>query len=362
MKEQAASLIIDVPIEFYEDFKLDPLIAWTSYGDRPLHSKFSYFEDKAAIYDMVERDRVNPFDSETFLFDDDFVCKDNFYRFIHVDLAISGDAAGIAMCHVPDWIVGKGGSNEPRPVYKIDFMSRFVAPRGGEIMIESIRDVIYEVDRRGFPILLITYDRFQSADSIQILRSKGFVVSNLSLDRTATYPVVDMNAKDGIKRISTGSGKFSDIAAWAVGKNAINSRRVRVPFYLPVSDTSIGDGGIGLDDFGQPVKDVQYITHIQREALFAYYDPKAVKVKEGPKGTIDLLEAVVGAIFNASANVTDQLEIESGIERRKRLAKEAVKVTTEFERQEMQAEIDDFKGVTKVEGESDSIFEKDSWD
>jgi len=112
-------------------------------------------------------------------------------RSVHIDLATSpdGDALGMAMGHV-EGIVEIDG--EDKPYIVIDMLYRVKARPGYEIQLSDIRRIIYELrDDRKFKIIRVTYDGFQSTDSIQQLRKKRFFADNLSVDRS-TLPYEDL--------------------------------------------------------------------------------------------------------------------------------------------------------------------------
>lgn len=126
---------------------------------------------------------------------------------VHVDLAVNGDRAGIAMCHVKNWerrehkittdpaILAPDYQVDDRPIVKVDFATYFEAdlqatdedgllkPR--EIQLRWARNLIRELRRKGFPIGLVTFDTYQSVDSIQILQAWGIEAEYLSMDRNA---------------------------------------------------------------------------------------------------------------------------------------------------------------------------------
>lgn len=125
---------------------------------------------------------------------------------LHADLAITGDRAGISMCHVKNWerrehIMGDMKPTDPkadyqvddRPVIKVDFVTSYEADlsaqtpdgenRAREIQIRWFRNLVRELKRRGFVIGLVTFDNFQSADSIQILEMWGIPSDVQSVDR-----------------------------------------------------------------------------------------------------------------------------------------------------------------------------------
>ena len=106
-------------------------------------------------------------------------------RFCHVDLAVTGDSAGLAIGHVLCFKkVNRGDQVEEFPVIKIDCTLEIVPPKGGEIVFSRIRQVLYKLRELGLNIKWVSFDSFQSTDSLQILQRKGFTVGQQSMDRT----------------------------------------------------------------------------------------------------------------------------------------------------------------------------------
>lgn len=141
---------------------------------------------------------------------------------IHADLAIKGDRAGVAMSHIERWeerdltSVDETGYVEHQqtvvPIIRNDFTIAFeadisaldplgekdfetgkpsVLPR--EIQIRWVRDLVYELIKRDFFIGTVTYDGFQSVDSMQTLERHGIVTDRVSTDRD---PDIWKNLKD----------------------------------------------------------------------------------------------------------------------------------------------------------------------
>lgn len=114
---------------------------------------------------------------------------------LHGDMAISGDRAGIAMSHVRTWdrrdwpIPGGSAMLESRPVVKVDFVGKFESdkraePSPREVQIRWYRKLIWDLRSRGFQIAGVSFDNFQSADSLQILDSWGIETRKASTDRS----------------------------------------------------------------------------------------------------------------------------------------------------------------------------------
>lgn len=342
-KEFAApSHVIEIPIEYYRAFAEDSARAWQAHGSFGHSSSSSFFENPLKIYQMVD-DRPNPFDNDSFQFADWFYCEDDLPRCMHIDLSKSRDAVGMSMWHISDWtdisvIREQDGhrilDRDRLPKFYCDFLLR-IRPeeQGGQINYSLLRELIYEIDGRGYPLYLITFDRFGSIDFIQILQEKGFTVGNLSLDRTTSYPVLDLDKEDHVRNVRVATGKFAPISAWSVFKSAVNTNRVNIPRYeeTDYTDPVIDDRIDGIDGL---------ITQVQKEALHAIYDAEKVKIYEPANGSIDLLESCAGGVFNCANNFTF-IEEESYDDARRRVADDKWRARTQWEYEEAeQAEKD----------------------
>ncbi len=111
-------------------------------------------------------------------------------RYMHVDLGVRHDACGIAMCYhngfkAVERVDEKGFKRrEFIPEIVVDFMLRVKPPHNGEIPIAEVRKLIYWIRDQGIRIAQVTFDQFQSIDSMQILQSKGINTDYLSVDRS----------------------------------------------------------------------------------------------------------------------------------------------------------------------------------
>lgn len=132
-------------------------------------------------------------------FRDDFVCRDSFPRGIHVDTGIVSDRCGFAMSHVRGFTtllqnrLNEDGDTEQvvvrRPLITTDLITYFEAPKDqehghGEVELRWVRRLIWELVARGFPIALVTFDGYQSTDSLQLLAARGIETDRFSLDRS----------------------------------------------------------------------------------------------------------------------------------------------------------------------------------
>jgi hypothetical protein len=106
-------------------------------------------------------------------------------RFCHIDLALRGDCAGVCVGHVRRFVkIKRDETYETLPEIIIDLAVEVAAPRGGEIEFSNIRRLLYKLREHGMLIEWVTLDSFQSADTLQILRSEGFKTGYQSMDTT----------------------------------------------------------------------------------------------------------------------------------------------------------------------------------
>lgn len=207
--------------EFREDYDEDAEMSRAKYEcDPPLgHNRF--FRNDAAIYAAFAERRPDPVVVEyywgkderppevdrnlpeeqdgwqaRFHFASDFIPIRGAAYCVHGDMAIDGDRAGVSMSHVRNWrrpqfsspLDLDEGMMQPQPVVKNDFTFAFESddsaqPMAREVQIRWYRKLVFELARRGFYVAKVTFDRFESADTIQILNSRGIEADRLSMDR-----------------------------------------------------------------------------------------------------------------------------------------------------------------------------------
>jgi hypothetical protein len=115
----------------------------------------------------------------------------------HCDLAKSGDAAGVCIAHITGTRQVKRFDTremkeveESKPIIRVDLLLRIVAPpQGGEIDIPRVRAIFYELQRD--PAIRmqfgrITFDTYQSQESVKTMKDEGFNADVLSVDKDTT--------------------------------------------------------------------------------------------------------------------------------------------------------------------------------
>jgi hypothetical protein len=213
--------------DFVSDYIADAQTAERIYECKGDTSEGGYFPYRTRISQVINssnrinpviEDKTNVIDLRTLAFKDFFKPEIAASYYMHVDLAKGGkgnDACGLALGHfkrgmmvkMPDDFI-KALSQETglteeairlqQGIKKvgaiIDLVLQLKAPPGGEIMFEEVRAFIERLRRiEKFPIQMVTYDGWQSIDSIQQLRRAGVNAQEQSVDK-------DLKAYDTLKR------------------------------------------------------------------------------------------------------------------------------------------------------------------
>lgn len=209
---RAGSEVIEVPGEYHGEFERDvdqalrDIAGVATYGVSPL------IHNKELIRNCITDEIVHPFTKEEITLDEKvdvgldqyfmperlFVVRRSRYslkrdpaapRFVHIDIGLTGDCAGIACVHPSKYkeIRRQRGDGtyfiDRCPRIEVDFMLRIRPPRESEIDISKIRAFVISLRDLGLPILKVTFDGFQSRDGCQIMRKLKFESNVYSVDR-----------------------------------------------------------------------------------------------------------------------------------------------------------------------------------
>jgi len=170
-----------VPIEYREEFERNEHRAMRDLAAQPLEAFAPFFPDAETLERAIDPGLQHPFD-EVGSLAANFRPSDAAPRYIHVDLGVSRDACGVAMAHCES---GEEWAEKPRVI--VDFVLQIRPPAQGEIELSGVRELVLKLARRGFNIAQVSYDGYQSVDSMQILKRKGLQVKVVSVDRTMEH-------------------------------------------------------------------------------------------------------------------------------------------------------------------------------
>lgn len=127
--------------------------------------------------------RVNGVDDDG-IFHHTFRPKEGVKYFMHVDLAQKHDKCAVALAHVDKWIqyqVPGSELTEFLPLVVVDAIRWWTPTKTQSVDFKSVVEYIKSVRRQGFDIQLVTFDRWNSHDTMNDLERNGISTDVLSV-------------------------------------------------------------------------------------------------------------------------------------------------------------------------------------
>lgn len=195
------ALIIDVPVEYQQDFINDIFRSLQDLAGCGTWSSFNFLPSAELIQEMQVRDNpvtrevitLDFFDKEQKLIDYLLyhkVALDSRPRFIHIDIGLKHDKTGIAATRFGGYVTLRrmdpltGVLHETRePIFFVDWLMAIEPRPGHEVALYKIKNLMTDLRKRGYPIAAISTDGFQSANLRQDLLLLGFETELISVDR-----------------------------------------------------------------------------------------------------------------------------------------------------------------------------------
>lgn len=200
-------MVVEVPVEYKHEFESDMMNALREIAGISTLARYPFINNVEAIAaSMGDPGIESIFGEEWTDFIDNHltVYRECFEdpsepRFVHVDLGLTGDSAGVAIGYVRGFMhVDRGDTKEILPIIRVDGVIEVKPPKNGEIMFEKIRQTLYLLRDLGLNIRWVSFDSWQSVDSIQILRQKGFMTGTMSVDTSMSpYALTKTALYDG---------------------------------------------------------------------------------------------------------------------------------------------------------------------
>ncbi len=166
----------DLMAAFYDD----PTDSLSRFACMPPDAIDAFFKDRSKIEQAFSsQDSLN----EDYSFRATFTPDPSKRYYVHVDLARVHDHAAVALAHVEKWEQRNIGGKltEPAPVVIVDQVRYWTPSKTKNVDFTEIREYILALKRRGFDIRLVTFDRWESADTIKYLNEKGLKSERLSV-------------------------------------------------------------------------------------------------------------------------------------------------------------------------------------
>lgn len=166
----------DLMSAFYDD----PIDSLSRFACMPPDAIDAFFKDRAKIEKAFSMQSSLNEDNS---FKESFKPDPEKRYYVHVDLARVHDHAAVALAHVEKWEQRNIGGKltEPAPVIVVDQVRYWTPSKTKNVDFTEIREYILSLKRRGFNIRLVTFDRWESHDTMEYLRERGMRAERLSV-------------------------------------------------------------------------------------------------------------------------------------------------------------------------------------
>jgi hypothetical protein len=243
--------INDLKSDFMRDFS----DSMGRFACMPSEAVDAFFKDRDRIEEAFPPGKLGPF-TDSWEPRATFKPDTNKKYYIHVDLAYKHDRAAVAIASVEDWVTIKYSDTVKHrsPIIKIDAVRYWTPDINKNIDIEEIKNFIVRLKMSGFKIALVTFDQWNSAAYREQLKNDFKIKTDL---------------------LSVAKPQYEDFAL------ALTEKRVK-GYDLPL----LVDELMGLRII------------------------KGNKVDHQRRGTKDLSDAVVGAVFNVISHEKQMDEVE----------------------------------------------------
>lgn len=173
------NLQTDYALDFYRNMG----DALGRFACMPSNLEDGFFKNKEKIDSAFSR--INGVDEEG-VFHPSFTPKDDTMYFMHVDLAQKHDHCAVALGHIDKWIeypIGTSGQVEYLPLVSIDAVRWWTPTKDKSVDFKDVIEYIKSVRRRGFELKLVSFDRWNSHDTMMDLERNGINTDLLSVDK-----------------------------------------------------------------------------------------------------------------------------------------------------------------------------------
>ena len=172
------------PTRKIEDFKLsfftDPGDALMRFACKPTYSSDAFFKQRDKLEKCMSL--RNPIDNNK-RFDSSFKPDPEKIYYIHADLAQKHDKCAVAIAHVDKWVNVQvlKDYEQISPVVIVDAVAWWEPKVEGPVNLSDVKNWIVNLRRQGFNIGMVTFDRWQSFDIQQELKSVGIRTDTVSV-------------------------------------------------------------------------------------------------------------------------------------------------------------------------------------
>lgn len=174
------------PTRNIEDFKLS---FFTDMGDammrfacKPTYSSDAFFKQRDKLEKCMSL--RNPIDTAK-RFDSSFKPDLEKIYYVHADLAQKHDKCAVAIAHVDKWVSLQvlKDYEQVAPIVIVDAVAWWEPQKEGPVNLSDVKNWIINLRRQGFNIGMVTFDRWQSFDIQNELKSVGIKTDTVSVGK-----------------------------------------------------------------------------------------------------------------------------------------------------------------------------------
>lgn len=164
-------------------FFKDPVDALSRFACMPPEAIDAFFKSREKVETAFSL--PNSAHDDQWRFAPHFKPKPDMTYYCHVDLAYKHDHCAVAMAHVDGWEKIKFGNDysEPAPRVIVDAVRHWTPTSDKNVDFDDVRNYIMALRQRGFDIKMVTFDRWNSIDSIAMLQRAGMEADRLSVKK-----------------------------------------------------------------------------------------------------------------------------------------------------------------------------------
>lgn len=164
-------------------FFKDPVDALSRFACMPPEAIDAFFKSREKVETAFSL--PNTAHDDQWRFTERFRADREKEYYVHVDLAYKHDHCAVAMAHVEGWEKIKFGNqySEPAPRVIVDAVRHWTPRSDKNVDFDEVRNYILALRSRGFNIKMVTFDRWNSIDSIAMLQRAGMEADRLSVKK-----------------------------------------------------------------------------------------------------------------------------------------------------------------------------------
>ena len=192
-KECDPDRVLKVPNELYENYKNNIELALQNTAGISTTSTDIFFTEKEKVKQAYSINNYIPDVIQVDFYDNEQywdLIKEQILRipkgkiiFLHLDLGISGDLAGLAAAYFDEWIYDENGDVTSDYSVKVPFVVGISRPKGQETPVNKIYNLIKKINEHR-EIGSFTTDQFQSTQIRQDISRLGITTYLQSVDRS----------------------------------------------------------------------------------------------------------------------------------------------------------------------------------